>query len=100
MSGIKGAVYSGEWQYFKINNWNDLLLHVFGEVNDLKCKYKDKRGLENVTQTLREFKNNNNKIPRTTDKEMRGIKKILYRGEWIDLGINKWIDLLTYTFNE
>ncbi len=58
--------------------WNDLLLCVFGELNDLKCKYKDKKGLENVAQTLREFKNNNIKIPRTTDKEISNIKKVFF----------------------
>ena len=82
-----------------MRNWNDLLLHVFGEVNDPKYKYRGIKGLENVAKTLREFKKNNNKFPRTTDKEMKGIRKALYRGEWIDFGIRKWSDLITYTFN-
>ena len=99
LSGIKGAVYRGEWQSYGIRNWNDLLLHVFGEVNDPKYKYRGIKGLENVAKTLREFKKNNNKFPRTTDKEMKGIRKALYRGEWIDFGIRKWSDLITFIFN-
>jgi len=30
---------------------------------------------------------------------MKGIRKALHRGEWIDFGIRKWSDLITYTFN-
>jgi len=30
---------------------------------------------------------------------MSNIKKTRYRGEWIDLGINKWKDLLTHLMN-
>ena len=33
IGGIKGAVYRGEWRHLGISNWNDLLLHVFGELN-------------------------------------------------------------------
>ena len=29
LSGIKGAVYRGEWKSFGLNNWNDLLLYAF-----------------------------------------------------------------------
>jgi len=98
LSGIKGAVYRGEWQTYGINNWNDLLLYAFGDVELSKNKYKGKKGLEKVTETLREFKENNNKIPRTTDKVMNGIRKALYRGEWSEFEIKNWRDLLTYTF--
>ncbi len=63
-----------------INNYNDLLLYAFGEVGLSKNKYKGKSGLEQVAETLRKFKENNNKLPRTTDKEMNGIRKALYRG--------------------
>ena len=75
LSGIKGAVYRGEWQNHGISNWNDLLLYAFGEVGLSKNKYKGKKGLENVSKILKDFKKNNNKIPRTTDKEMNGIRK-------------------------
>ena len=87
LSGIKGAVYRGEWQSYGIRNWNDLLLYTSGEIDLSKNKYKGKSGLEKVAETLREFKETNNKIPRTTDKEMNGIRKALYRGEWTDFSI-------------
>ena len=61
-----------------INNYNDLLLYAFGDVGLSKKKYKGKSGLEQVAETLRKFKEKNNKIPRTTDKEMNSIRKALY----------------------
>ena len=41
----------------------------------------------------------NTKLPRTTDKEMNGIRKVLYRGEWNDFGIKGWKDLIIYSFS-
>ena len=38
LSGIKGAVYRGEWQNQGINNYNDLLLYTFGDVGLSKNK--------------------------------------------------------------
>ena len=98
MSGIKGALYRGEWQNQGINNYNDLLLYAFGDVGISKKKYEGKSGLDKVAETLRKFKEINNKIPRTTDKEMNSIRKALYRGEWTEFGVKSWRNLLTYTF--
>jgi hypothetical protein len=100
LSGIKGAVYRGEWQSFGINNWKSLLLYVFGETELPKNKYEGKIGLENAAKILREFKKNNNKIPRTTDKEMNGIRKALYGSNWKDFGIKNWMNLLKYAFKK
>ncbi|MFW9990335.1 MAG: hypothetical protein ACFFC3_16965 [Candidatus Odinarchaeota archaeon] len=80
LSGIKGAVYRGEWQLFDINNWKSLLLYVFGEIELPKNKFEGKKGLENAAKILREFKKNNDKILRTIDKEMNRIRKVFYRG--------------------
>lgn len=98
LSGIKGAVNRGEWQDQGINNWNDLLLYTFRDIDLSKKNYKSKNSLEEIGIILREFKENNNKIPRTTDKEMNGIRKALYRGEWTEFGIKSWKDLLKYVF--
>ncbi|MHA1438983.1 MAG: hypothetical protein ACTSPD_15535 [Promethearchaeota archaeon] len=100
LSGIKGAVYRGEWKKSGIINWNDLLLYTFGEINLFKNKYEGKSGLDKVVKKLREFKAKHKKIPHTTDKEMNGIRKALYRGEWTGFGIKSWRDLLNYTFGE
>jgi hypothetical protein len=100
LSGIKGAVYRGEWKQFGINNWNDLLLKALGETNSTKNKYNGKNGLKKVVKILREFKEKNKKIPRTTDKEMNGIRKALYRGEWSDYGIKTWKSLTKFVFDE
>ncbi len=100
LSGIKGAVYRGEWQSYRIRNWDDLLLYAFGEVNNPKYKYKDRKGLENVVKTLKEFQKKNNKIPRTTEKEMNCVRKALYRCEWNNFGIKSWRNLMYYVFNE
>ena len=56
LSGIKGAVYRGEWKTYGIINWNDLLLYTFGEIELSKNKYEGKKGLENVVIILKEFK--------------------------------------------
>jgi len=53
-----------------------------------------------VAKILKEFKKNNNKIPRTTDKEMNGIRKALYRGYWTEFGVKSWSDLLTFNLKE
>jgi len=98
LSGIKGAVYRGEWQSFGINNWKSLILYVFGEAELSKNKYKGRKGLENVVKILKEFEESNCKLPLTTDKEMNGIKKALYRGDWNDFGIKNWKDLINYVF--
>lgn len=96
LSGIKGAVYRGEWKLYGITNWNDLVLYAFGELKISKNKYEGKKGLENVVKFLKEFKKSNGKLPRTTDKEMNGIKKALYRGDWNDFGIKSWKGLINY----
>lgn len=56
MSGIKGAVYRGEWKAFGITNWNELILYAFGELKISKNKYEGKKGLEDVLKILKEFK--------------------------------------------
>ena len=43
-------------------------------------------------ETLKDFRKNNNKFHRTTDKEMKGIKKAIYRGEWSKFGVKGWTD--------
>ncbi len=58
-----------------------------------------KRGLENIAKILKEFKKNNNKIPRTTDKEMNGIRKAVHRGKWNDFAIKSWRHLINYAFS-
>jgi len=98
MSGIKGAVYRGEWNSYGINNWTDLLSYALGETNMYKSIYHGKEGLERVAEKLRQFKVNNNKLPRTTDKEMNGIRKALYHGEWTEFNIKSWRELLDYIF--
>jgi hypothetical protein len=40
MGGIRKAVTRGEWKEFGINTWNEILIHVFGKVNQKSTKRK------------------------------------------------------------
>jgi len=42
LSGIKRAVYRGEWKSYGINNWNNLLFYAFGEIELSKYNTKVK----------------------------------------------------------
>ena len=100
IGGIISAIYRGRWLSYDIRNWNDILYRVFGEINNAKFIYKGEDGLELVVNRLKTFEKENKSIPHYKDKGMSGIYKAVMRGEWSDLGIKKWIDLINFTFNE
>ena len=100
MRGVINAIERGEWVSTGINNWNNLLLYVFGEVNAPKNKYKGKKGLETAIRILKDFEKKNKKIPRSKDKGMLGIAKAMKRGEWINQGLTEWNDLLQLVFGK
>jgi len=100
MSGILTAIRRGEWKEFGINSWNNLLMHVFGEINYEPDKYIGRKGLNRAIQELKEFKTKFGKKPTSTNKGINGILSAIRRGEWKEFGINSWNDLLMHTFGE
>ncbi|MFX0064985.1 MAG: hypothetical protein ACFFC7_22650 [Candidatus Hermodarchaeota archaeon] len=92
MSGIRKAIKRGVWSNWGIENWNDLLWLTFKEGSF--GKYIGEKGLERAVEVLRMFEKQHRKLPSTADKGMGGIKKAINRGEWADLGIKEWNDIL------
>jgi hypothetical protein len=100
MKGIISAISRGEWSQYGINLWNDLLGKAFGKINRIQNKYIGKKGLNIAIQELIDFKNENGRLPRSYDKEVRGITGATYRGEWFQFCINSWNDLLRKAFGK
>jgi len=97
MNGIMGAIQKGFWKKDGINSWNNLLQLTFGEVNREKYKYKGKSGFNRAIQELLNYKEETNKIPTA---KIGTIYNVVRRGEWKELGINSWSQLITYVFGE
>lgn len=53
--GITCAIRKGYWTDRNIINWNDLLTHIFGEINIINNKYKGDEGFELAIKVLKEF---------------------------------------------
>lgn len=100
ISGIRSAIYRGEWRFKGINTWKDMIIYVFGESKSRWERYTGKDGLEFAVSKLRLFKNKNQRVPKVRDKGLSGIKGAVYRGEWQTYGINNWNDLILYAFRE
>lgn len=98
MNKIRSAISKGNWYEFGIKTWNDLLKHTFGEVNNKTNFFKGKDSLNKVQTILRISKNQNGRLPRAMDKEMRSIRSAIDRGYWYEAGIFTWNNLLERTF--
>ena len=100
MEGIASACYRGEWAEFDIRSWNDLLRKTFQGINLERSIYTGEQGLKRAIDKLSMFKTIHKRLPRTKDRDMRGIINAAYRGEWIKFGIKTWNDLILKTFRE
>ncbi|MHA1438986.1 MAG: hypothetical protein ACTSPD_15550 [Promethearchaeota archaeon] len=98
---LRKAIYRGEWKDYGINKWNDMLLHVFREVNlHLQNDYSGKESFTRAHNELREFLKTRGRIPKSTDKAMISISSAIARGVFKDMGILTWNDLLYYAFGK
>ena len=98
-SAIHRAIYRKKWTKFGINKWNDLMKMTFGKVQGQPPKYTaDEQGLNNAIIELRNFENQNNRFPRSSDKEMSSIKSAISRKRWQKFGVKSWEDLMKKTF--
>jgi len=93
-------IQKGEWTEFGISTWNDLLMHIFGEINIETNKYIGNKGLNRAIRELGEFEKKFGKKPILKNKGMRGICSAIRRGKWKEFGIITWNDLLKRTFGE
>ncbi|MHA1150869.1 MAG: hypothetical protein ACTSR8_21830 [Promethearchaeota archaeon] len=82
-----------------ITSWNEMLDHVFGEVNREIEKYTSENNtLEQIQGKLKLFEENNGRLP--ISSEFRSIDYAVQRGVFADQGVHKWNDLLHLTFGE
>jgi len=100
LGGIQSAISRGEWTLFGIKTWNDLLKSTFGRVNLERGKYYGIEGLTRAINELRDFKNQNHRLPIAIDKGMNTILRTIRDGEWSAFGITKWNQLLKESFGE
>jgi hypothetical protein len=98
-SAIHKAIYRKKWTKFGINKWNDLMKMTFGKVQNQPPKYTaDEQGLNNAINEVRNFEIQNNRFPKSSDKEMSSIKSAISNQKWTKFGIKSWEDLLKKTF--
>ncbi|MHA1148415.1 MAG: hypothetical protein ACTSR8_09230 [Promethearchaeota archaeon] len=98
MSSIVNAIRRRMFEEYGILTWNDLIKHVFGKVNRKKYDLNGRKGLEKVIKVIKEYKKNYNKEPSTSEFDV--IYRTLKRGEWKELGLLTWDDLLNHIFEE
>lgn len=98
MSSIVSAVGRKMFEEQGILTWNDLIKHVFGKVNRKKHNLNGRKGLEKVIKTIKNYRKTYNKEPSTSEFDV--IYRTLKRGEWEELGLLTWDDLLNHIFGE
>lgn len=98
--GISNAISRGNFREFNIHRWNDLLRAVFGEVNIITRKYREKQGLEVAKFELLEFYKQTGNIPSYSDTQFVSIINAANNNRWEQLGITSFNDLLMYVFGK
>ena len=91
---IRHADNRGSWSQFGINNWIDLLRHVFGSSNLSYQNLKGKEGLHLAQKMLKNFYMKYNCWPIIQIKPFNKIHGAAFRKTWIQFGINSWKDLI------
>lgn len=99
-SWVIWKIRSGAWKEFGVSTWNDFLMRVFGRVNLYIGKYDGKSGLGKALSELIKFEEENERRPKSNDKEMRGIISALDQKKWSEFGIYVWSDLFAQAFGK
>jgi len=94
LNPIRHMVSSGKWNQWGIKKWNDLIFLTFKQVTYERGKYIGKQGLERAIKEVQVFQKNNNRRPKTRDKGMSSILKVIQRKKWVTYGIKNWTDLI------
>lgn len=98
--GIRDAIVNGKWKEYGVSTWNHLLMEAIGEINHNRDIYTGVQGFERAKAELLTFYNKYQRIPKSDEKELMGIKKAVTRGEWADLGFHRWTDLQDKIFGK
>ena len=98
--GIVGAIRNGYWKKNGIHSWNDLLIHIFGEVHRNEWDYSDEKLLEKISNKLRDFKNLHGRLPILKDKGMYKINEVIRKGLFKEEGITTCSELLIKIFGK
>ena len=61
-------------------------------------KYEGQEGLDKVITEIREFEKKYSRMPKTKDKNMPRIQRVVLKGVWNDFGIRTWKNLLNKAF--
>ena len=97
---IKHVSDRGSWTQFGINNWTDLLRHVFGSSNVPYLNLKGKEGLHLAQIMLKNFYKKYNCWPVIQIKPFNKIHGAIFRNTWIQFGISSWKDLIHSVFKK
>ncbi|MHA1315231.1 MAG: hypothetical protein ACTSRB_15115 [Candidatus Helarchaeota archaeon] len=89
---IARSIYHGRWKQKDIHSWNDMLVHVFGQIDKRSYKYHGEEGLKAAILEIQEFFNINHQLPQTLD--LPHIARRIYKGYWIEQEIYSWKDIL------
>ena len=100
MSSIENCCRKGRWKSEVINNWNDLLMYVFGKVNTEPKKWYYYDGLIRAKQEILKFYERENRLPIVKDAGMMSIYIACNSNNWNEWGIKSWNDLLKQLFGK
>ncbi len=75
---IARSIYHGRWKQKDIHSWNDMLVHVFGQIDKRSYKYHGEEGLKAAILEIQEFFNINHQLPQTLD--LPHIARRIYKG--------------------
>jgi len=99
LNSISNIIYRGIWKEFGIESWHDFLMFVFGETNRrIQGEYSGSNGLQKAKKEALEFQEKEGRKPFFS--ELRYIADFIYKGNWIEFGIERWNDFLSYVFGE
>ncbi|MFX0211823.1 MAG: TniQ family protein [Candidatus Hodarchaeota archaeon] len=86
------------WIVFGINKWDDFLVQLFGCTSEQPKFYRGLNGLDRAIEMIKSHKRILQRIPKSSDKNMRPIHRSILRGEWRNENIFNWSDILRMTF--
>lgn len=98
MEGISNASNNKTWKNQGIQNWNDFLKFVFGQVNLRSNIWIGERGFKRAKEWMIDFFEKNKRLPKSENNP--GIYQACRKGYWRDFGIKSWNDFLKLLFGK
>ncbi|MDH5402051.1 MAG: hypothetical protein OEY49_06135 [Candidatus Heimdallarchaeota archaeon] len=100
VQAVVRAIDRRDFHEFGVRVWNDMLKHVFDRVNLRSFVFTGEDGFANAERELITLKINLGRLPNANDAGIGGIVIAIKRGEWHDLGIYRWNDMMDRVFGE